>query len=173
MTGCCGKKKSTYKKNNSLVFKRGSKKTNKKDTKNQNKSNSIEFGDFDLNVTNQSPLRAQDELTSELYEKLDYANSMFKNHNYDGALREISRIQQNQASKDDPYLRMQTWALSAMIYDKTGKNSRRKRSYTKMIETMEELKKDSRYKKSYEDGMICQGLIASATHKGDKKYDFK
>ena len=126
-----------------------------------------------MNVTNQSPLRAQDELTSELYEKLDYANSMFKNHNYDGALREISRIQQNQASKDDPYLRMQTWALSAMIYDKTGKNSRRKRSYTKMIETMEELKKDSRYKKSYEDGMICQGLIASATHKGDKKYDFK
>ena len=113
-------------------------------------------------------MRAQDEHTSELYEKFDYANKMLKNRNYDAALREVNRIQQE--IKDDPYLELQTWALTAEIYDKTGKTSRRKRCYTKMLEAMEEVKKDSRYKKAYQDGMLCQDFIDMTLKKGDKKY---
>ncbi|MBQ3644935.1 MAG: hypothetical protein II961_10090 [Candidatus Riflebacteria bacterium] len=131
-------------------------------------SSSSGFEGIDVTLDGELPLRTQDEQTNELYEKLNYANKMYKNSNYDGALREISRIQQN--IKDDPYLQLQTWALAAMVYDKTGKTSRRKRAYTKMLEVMEEVKKDSRYKKAYEDGMLCQDLIASVTKKGDKKY---
>ncbi len=42
-----------------------------------------------------------------------------------------------------------------------------------MMEAMSEVWKDSRYIKAYEDGMICQSLIASATKNGDKKYGFE
>ena len=167
LSGCC-----KYKKYSKKTTKRNfSESLNKNQRGNAVNSNSTSLGEFegiDVTLDGELPLRTQDEQTSELYEKLNYANKMYKNSNYEGALREISRIQQN--IKDDPYLHLQTWALAAMIYDKTGKTSRRKRAYTKMLEVMEEVKKDSRYKKAYEDGMLCQDLIASVTKKGDKKY---
>lgn len=169
-TGCCGRKKPINKSKKNYNFSESLKKSNKKVAKKIVKDNTNEFDDIDIDLSGSIPLRQKDELTSKLYERFSYANDMYKSRDYDGAIREISIIQQE--AKNDPYLRMQTWALLAMIYDKTGKNSRRKRSYSKMIETMAEVQKDARYKKAYEDGMICQELIASATQKGDKKYDF-
>lgn len=171
LAGCCGRKKKVDKKNNNYNFADSLKKTKKKKTSINNKTNSKEFSDIHIDLSESLPLRQKDEVSSELYEKLSYANSMYKSRNYDTALREISNIQRQ--AENDPYLKMQTWALLAMIYDKTGKNSRRKRSYAKMIESMADIQKDARYKKAYEDGMICQELIASATQKGDNKYDFK
>ncbi len=167
LSGCCKYKKYS-KKTTKRNFSESLNNNQRGNAVNSNSTSSGEFEGIDVTLDGELPLRTQDEQTSELYEKLNYANKMYKNSNYEGALREISRIQQN--IKDDPYLHLQTWALAAMIYDKTGKTSRRKRAYTKMLEVMEEVKKDSRYKKAYEDGMLCQDLIASVTKKGDKKY---
>ncbi len=166
LSGCCKYKK--YSKKNTKRNYAESLNKNQRSNAGGSNSTSGGFEGVDLTLDGELPLRSRDEQTNELYEKLNYANKMYKNSNYEGALREISRIQQN--IKDDPYLHLQTWALAAMIYDKTGKTSRRKRAYTKMLEVMEEVKKDSRYKKAYEDGMLCQDLIASVTKKGDKKY---
>ena len=171
LSGCCGRKSQSNKKSNKKINFTGSlKKSNSKDKALVNASSVVnDFGnDIDIDLIGKLPLRSQDEHTNELYEKFNYANKMFKNSNYDAALREINRIQQE--INNDPYLKLQTWALSAAIYDKTGKTSRRKRSYTKMLEAIEEVKKDSRYKKAYEDGMACKDFAALAAKKGDKKY---
>ena len=171
LSGCCGRKSQSNKKGNKKIdFAESLKKTNIKDKAGVNGTSVVnDFGnDIDIDLIGKLPLRAQDERTNELYEKLNYANKMLKNRNYDAALREIDRIQQE--ISNDPYLKMQTWALTAVIYDKTGKTSRRKRAYTKMLEAIEELHKDSRYKKAYEDGMACKDFAALAAKKGDKKY---
>ena len=170
LSGCCGRKTQTTKNNKKNSFTDSLKKTNIKDKASGVVPVANEFGDdLDIDLIGKIPLSSQNEHTKELYEKLNYANKMYRNRNYDSALREIGRIQQE--VNNDPYLEMQTWALSAMIYDKTGKNSRRKRSYTKMLEAIEEVKKDSRYKKAYKDGVECGSFIASIAKKGDKKYD--
>ena len=171
LSGCCGRKSQSNKKGNKKIdFAESLKKTNTKDKANVKGTSVVnDFGnDLDVDLIGKLPLRAQDERTNELYEKLNYANKMLKNRNYDAALREIDRIQQE--INNDPYLKLQTWALTAVIYDKTGKTSRRKRAYTKMLEAIGELQKDSRYKKAYEDGMACKDFAALAAKKGDKKY---
>lgn len=170
-SGCCGRKSQPNKKNNKKIdFTESLKKSNTKDKSNVKGGSVVnDFGnDFDIDLIGKLPLRAQDERTNELYEKFNYANKMFKNRNYDAALREIDRIQQE--INNDPYLKVQTWALTAAVYDKTGKTSRRKRAYTKMLEAMDELLKDSRYRKAYEDGMACKDFADLAAKKGDKKY---
>ena len=172
LEGCCRRKKVTEKKadNTSLVESIKNKSKKKVDKKNVTLSDN-EFGDVDIDLEGELPLRACDERTSELYEKLDYANKMYKDRNFDGALREISRIKQG--IDNDPYLLMQVYAFEAMVYEKKDQPVRRKHSYKKMMEAMTEVRKDSRYKKAYNDGMICQNLIASATKIGEKKYDFE
>ncbi len=170
-SGCCGRKSQPNKKiNKKIDFTESLKKSNTKD-KASVKGVSVvnDFGnDIDIDLIGKLPLRARDEHTNELYEKFNYANKMFKNRNYDAALREIDRIQQE--INNDPYLKVQTWALTAAVYDKTGKTSRRKRAYTKMLEAMDELLKDPRYRKAYEDGMACKDFADLAAKKGDKKY---
>ena len=171
LSGCCGRKSQSNKKSNKKIdFANALNKTNSKDNGKSNDSSVVnDFGnDIDIDLIGKLPLRAQDERTNELYEKFNYANKMMKNQNYDAALREVSRIQQE--INNDPYLELQTWALTAVIYDKTGKTSRRKRAYTKMLEVLDVVKKDSRYKKAYEDGMACKDFVVLATKKGDKKY---
>ncbi len=171
LSGCCGRKIQSNKKSNKKIdFAESLKKPNIKDKAGVKGSSVVnDFGnDIDIDLIGKLPLRPQDERTNELYEKFNYANKMFKNSNYDAALREINRIQQE--INNDPYLEVQTWALTAAVYDKTGKTSRRKRAYTKMIEAFEVLLKDSRYKKAYEDGMACQDFATMAAKKGDKKY---
>jgi len=111
---------------------------------------------------------AADKLSSSLYRRLDYSFEMFRRDNMDGALREVERLQLE--INNDPYLEMQSWYLSAMIYHKTGKASRRKRSMRKMLETMEQLQKDPRFKKSFQDGIESQDLINMALKKGEGKY---
>ncbi len=171
LTGCCGYKKTSIQKSKSNSYADSIKKSYKKEKVNLKGHKINDFNDIDIDITGDLSLSSRNEHISELYNRLDYANKLFKKTNYDGALRELSRIQQE--NKDDPYLKMQSWALIAKIYDKTGKTSRRKRSYNKMMEAMSEVWKDSRYIKAYEDGMICQSLIASATKNGDKKYGFE
>lgn len=174
LEGCCGRKKITdKKKGNSTLVENIKKKSNKKfDKKNNTQSISEnEFGDIDIDLSGELPLRPSDERTNELYEKFDYANKMYKDRNYDSALREINRIKQS--INNDPYLMMQVYAFEAMVYGKKEQPGRRKHSYKKMMEAMTEVQKDNRYKKAYSDGMICQDLIASATKIGEKRYDFE
>ena len=52
----------------------------------KNKALSIsenEFGDIDIDLYGELPLRPSDERTNELYEKFEYANKMYKDRNYD------------------------------------------------------------------------------------------
>ena len=72
--------------------------------------------------------------------------------------------------ENDPYLEAQTWSLSAMIYDKQGKTSRRKRSFRKMTECIEALQKDSRYINVYKEGMLYQELFGTIKEMGGEKY---
>lgn len=115
------------------------------------------------------PLRDQDRRTREQYRRLEYAFNMYNSQNYDGALREVERLQLE--IDKDPYLEMQSWYLSAMIYHKTDKASRRKRAMRKMLESMEQLQKDSRFRSAYEDGMISQEVIKMAVEKGEGRYE--
>ena len=113
-------------------------------------------------------LRPQDQKTKEQYQRLEYAFSMYNVNNFDGALREVERLQLE--INQDPYLEMQSWYLSAMIYHKTDKISRRKRAMRKMLETMEQVQKDPRYRSAHADGMISQEMIKLAKEKGDGRY---
>lgn len=169
LVGCCGRKKVS--KDNNKDFYTKSLTKNKDKSKNKNIDNTISNNGVDIDISSDISLSQQLERTKELYEKLDYANIMLKKRNYDGSLREIKRIQQ--VVRDDPYLMTQTWALSAKVYDKMGNTSGRKRSYKRMLESLEELQKDSRYKNAYKDGMVCQKLIAYAKEKGGKNNDFE
>lgn len=105
---------------------------------------------------------------TEQYKRLEYAHKMLKDSNPQAALREIERLQMD--IRDDTYLEMQTWYLSAMVYHKMGKSSRRKRSMRKMLETMEVLQKDPRFKAAYEDGKISQEVIKMSINKEGDKY---
>lgn len=109
-----------------------------------------------------------EKLSASLYRRLDYSFEMFRRDNMDGALREVERLQLE--INNDPYLEMQSWYLSAMIYHKTGKASRRKRSMRKMLETMEQLQKDPRFKRAFQDGMDSQDLVNMALKKSEGKY---
>ncbi|NCB37654.1 MAG: hypothetical protein EOM80_02690 [Erysipelotrichia bacterium] len=113
-------------------------------------------------------LRDQDKKTQVLYQKLENSYEMFRKDNFDGALREVERLQFE--ISNDPYLEMQSWYLSAMIYHKSGKSSRRKRAMRKMLESMEELQKDPRFRNAFEDGMMSQEVINLAIGKGEGRY---
>lgn len=165
LLGCCGSKKnSSVRRGRSKRYTSSSSGT-KKTSSNSEKASADE--DIGIDLSDERPLTQAQENTRELYEKMDYAHRMYKSTNYDGALREVERILQK--IDNDPYLEMQAWGLSAMIHDKAGRTSRRKRSYRKMIDCMEQLQKDPRFKKSFEDGKECQELIETVKKNGDKK----
>ncbi len=113
-------------------------------------------------------LRDQDKKTKEQYRRLEYAFDMYNTANYDGALREVERLQLE--INNDPYLEMQSWYLSAMIYHKSDKTSRRKRAMRKMLESMEQLQKDPRFLNAHADGMISQEIMKMAIEKGEGRY---
>ena len=169
LAGCCGYKKNKRVKNNDFLTESLKKQKNK--TSNKDSLIISEFGDVHIDLDGEIPLRPQDEQSKDLYEKLDYANQLYKSRNYESALREIDRILQS--INNDPYLEMQVWTLSGVVSDKANKPARKKRSYAKMMKAWEKVLKDPRYKNAYKDGMICQELIESASKTGDKKYDFE
>ncbi len=105
---------------------------------------------------------------TEQYRRLEYAHQMLVDSNVEGSLRELERLQLD--LRDDPYLEMQTWYLSAMAYHKQGKPSRRKRSMRKMLETMEILQKDPRFKAACEDGKMAQDVVKMSISKGGDKF---
>lgn len=105
---------------------------------------------------------------TEQYRRLEYAHEMLMNSNSQAALREVERLQMD--IRDDSYLEMKTWYLSAMIYHKMGKTSRRKRSMRKMLECMETLQKDPRFKAAYKDGQDANEVIKMAISKEGEKY---
>jgi hypothetical protein len=113
-------------------------------------------------------VRAANRKTAGLYKRLEHSYDMLERSNPEGALREVERLQRE--IRNDPYLEMQSWYLSSMIYHKMGKASRRKRSMRKMLETMEILQKDPRFRSAYEVGMGIQGLIEHTKKKEGKKY---
>ncbi|MBU1108796.1 MAG: hypothetical protein KKB51_19120 [Candidatus Riflebacteria bacterium] len=125
-------------------------------------NDAIEFTD------NQKPRREKDKRTQELYRRLEFSFEMYEKDNFDGALREVERVQMD--INDDPHLEMQTWYLSAMIYHKTGKTSRRSRAMRKMLELMETVQKDPRFRNAFEDGMMSQQVIDMALSKGEGRY---
>ncbi len=170
LAGCCGYKKKKSDKTADYLTE-SLKKSRNKSAKNNDSLIVNEFGDVHIDLEGEIPLRPQDEQSKDLYEKLDYANQMYKSRNYESALREIDRILQS--INNDPYLEMQVWTLSGIVSEKANKSGRKKRSYAKMMKAWEKLLKDPRYKNAYKDGMICQELIESASKTGEKKYDFK
>lgn len=111
---------------------------------------------------------AEQKKTEHLYKRLEYAYSLYTRQNYEGALNETESMLRQ--IENDPYLEAQTWSLSAMIYDKQGKSSRRKRSFRKMTECIEALQKDSRYINVYKEGMLYQELFGTIKEMGGEKY---
>ncbi len=103
-----------------------------------------------------------------LYRRLENSFEMFKKGNLDAALREVERVKLE--TDNDPHLDMQAWYLSAMIYHKAGKSSRRKRAMRKMLESMEQLQQDPRFRKAYEDGILGRELVDIALKQGEGKY---
>lgn len=122
----------------------------------------------DKPVDTSNDISDKDKLSAALYRRLENAFDMLQSDNLDGAQREIERVQLE--INNDPHLEMQSWYLSAMIYHKSGKTSRRKRSMRKMLESMEQLQKDPRFRRSFEDGMMSQEVIKLAIEKGDGRY---
>ncbi len=167
LLGCCGNKKNSSSSGRRGRSKRYTSDSSRAKEKSSNSEKSSAAEDIGNDLSDEGSLTQDQENTSELYEKMDYAHKMYKSTNYDGALREVERILQK--IDNDPYLEMQVWGLSAMIHDKAGRTSRRKRSYRKMIDCMEQLQKDPRFRKSFEDGKECQELIEMAKKNGDKK----
>jgi Tfp pilus assembly protein PilF len=102
------------------------------------------------------------------YERLEYAYSMLMKSNPQAALREIERLQMD--IRDDKYLELKTWYLSAMIYHKMGKISRRKRAMRKMLEVMQELQKDPRFKRAFAEGKRTRDFIDMVNKSGGDKY---
>ncbi|HNX75035.1 MAG TPA: hypothetical protein PLM07_07580 [Candidatus Rifleibacterium sp.] len=165
LSGCCARKN---------VGRQSNRTRNNTDQKQSNASTSMarnpSSGGEQMIAGNEMTraLRPQDQKTKEQYQRLEYAFSMYNVSNFDGALREVERLQLE--INQDPYLEMQSWYLSAMIYHKTDKISRRKRAMRKMLETMEQVQKDPRYRNAYADGMISQEMIKLAKEKGDGRY---
>ena len=112
-------------------------------------------------------------LTQELYQRLERSHQLLQSSNPEAALRELERLQQG--IRDDPYLEMQTWYLSAMIYHKTGAVSRRRRSMRKMMETLEKLQKDPRFLRAHQLGITNQQLIETVekNSKGHRYENFQ
>lgn len=104
--------------------------------------------------------RKKNKQAQDAYSKFERSFEMYHRGDYESALRELGRVQTN--IDDDPNLEMQTWYLSAMIYDKTGKDSRRKRAMRKMLETMEILQKDPRFRTAFEHGKLNKEIIGIA-----------
>ena len=121
------------------------------------------------NIGSMSPeeLKIRKEKTRN-YKRLEYAYSMLTKSNPQGALREIERLQMD--IRDDKYLELKTWYLSAMIYHKMGKISRRKRAMRKMLEIMQELQKDPKFKKAFAEGKNTQDLIETIKKSGGDRY---
>lgn len=162
-TGCCGrstKRPTGGKKNDGQVAD-----PSRTDVKNPVDSVSAKnTGAVDIS----EPESDSQKRSASLYRRLENSFAMFNTDNIDGALRELERVQLE--INNDPYLEMQTWYLSAMIYHKTGKSSRRKRSMRKMLEVMEQLQKDPRFRRSFEDGKMSQDVIKLAIEKGEGRY---
>lgn len=108
-------------------------------------------------------------LTKELYQRLERSHKLLQSSNPEAALRELERLQQG--IRDDPYLEMQSWYLSAMIYHKTGAVSRRRRSMRKMMETLEKLQKDPRFLRAHQLGVANQQLIETLQNSKGHRYE--
>ncbi len=165
VSGCCTKKKANRSKKDdmaeitSIIEKSEAVSDDKKGTPKKN---------FKEKSRDSYAIREANRKTAGLYKRLEHSYDMLERSNPEGALREIERLQRE--IRNDPYLEMQSWYLSSMIYHKMGKASRRKRSMRKMLETMEVLQKDPRFRSAYEMGMGIQGLIEYTKKKEGKKY---
>jgi nanoRNase/pAp phosphatase (c-di-AMP/oligoRNAs hydrolase) len=106
--------------------------------------------------------------TQQLYNRLEYAFSLYTRHNYEMAINEVEGLINR--IDNDPYLESQAWAMAAMIYEKQGKLSRRKRANRKMVGAIEALQKDKRYTNVYKEGMENQELFDAIVKAGGQKY---
>jgi hypothetical protein len=106
--------------------------------------------------------------TEQLYKRLEHAFSLYTRHNYEMAINEVEGLIYR--INNDPYLESQAWAMAAMIYEKQGKLSRRKRAYRKMVGAIEALQKDKRYINVYKEGMENQELFEAIVKAGGDKY---
>ncbi|GAB4274028.1 MAG: hypothetical protein Kow0029_14100 [Candidatus Rifleibacteriota bacterium] len=164
LAGCCNRKKSSKKINDSIKIEDFNlRNLSNKDTGHARHSPDRRNNEY---LTGDPEIDESRKRKAEQYKRLEYAYKMLKDSNPQGALREIERLQMN--IRNDPYLEMQAWYLSAMIYHRMGKPSRRKRSMRKMLETMEQLQKDPRFMAAYNEGMDAQEVVKMAIKEGEK-----
>ncbi len=164
VTGCCTRKSGKIGKSggtkNEIVANSRENSTKEKMQVSSSRSDELNTGDSRVDQMRRRK--------TEHYRRLEYAHSLLLGSDPQSALRELERLQMD--IRDDLYLEMQTWYLSAMIYHKLGKSSRRKRSMRKMLETMEALQKEPGFKEALEDGNISQEVIQMAIGKAGEKY---
>jgi len=100
--------------------------------------------------------------------ELERVSVMLKGSNYEGALREVDRLQNDNAR--DPNVTMRTSYLKAMIFHRMNDGTRRKEAMNQMLKSMEMLQKDPRFRTAYEDGKAGSELIKMSVEQSGKKY---
>lgn len=166
VSGCCTKRYDAVKRKDRLKdLKVKSAVINKTEGESSRQKKLTQFSD--RRSLSPEELKLKKEKTRQ-YERLEYAYSMLMKSNPQAALREIERLQMD--IRDDKYLELKTWYLSAMIYHKMGKISRRKRAMRKMLEVMQELQKDPRFKRAFAEGKRTRDFIDMVNKSGGDKY---
>jgi hypothetical protein len=161
-TGCCTRKKV----DKTTSVKTNSSKTSSKKVKNDFKKKPIKKNNGNGLSYEEKKARRQ---KTETYRNLERANQMFERSNYESALRQVKRVQLE--NRDNPYIMMKSWYLSAMIYHKMGKSSRRKRAMRKMVDSLKKARKDPRYQAAVTDGLMASEFIGEVKKNGGKRFE--
>lgn len=104
----------------------------------------------------------------ELNGRLQQASGMMKAGDLEGALRLVTRLQQENAR--DPYAGMQVSYLRAMIHHRMKDPVRRKEAMNDLLKNMEAVQKDPRFVASFKEGMDAQAVIKMSLEKAGKRY---
>lgn len=106
--------------------------------------------------------------TKTAYSLLQRSYENYRYHNYSAALRELERCQG--LIRNDPYLEMQSWYMAVKIHQKMGAVSRKRRAMRRMMESMEELQGDFRFRQAHKQGMATRELIDFFNKKAGDTY---
>jgi len=104
----------------------------------------------------------------EITGQLEQADKMMKGANLEGALRVVQRLDQENSS--DPYVKMRTSYMQAMIFNRMKDANRRKEAMNQLLKSMEALQNDPRFQESFIDGQANQEMIKMSLEKAGKKY---
>ena len=100
--------------------------------------------------------------------RLQQASNMMKSGDLEGALRQVTRLQQEHAR--DPYAGMQVAYLRAVIHHRMKDPAKRKEAMNDLLKQMEAAQKDPGFTAAFQEGMDAQAVIKMTLEKAGKRY---